>query len=100
MNGLDIPILANLLRQGNRGSPFIFEKVKRADFPSETEDLRPKTCTRFGLLLDIRNVSNGVARLNAKLEPILAFGIAHSKHIGQRVIQLLGSEGADIQNLN
>ncbi len=26
------------------------EKVKRADFPSETEDLRPKTCTRFGLL--------------------------------------------------
>ena len=27
-NGLDIPILANLLRQRNRGSPFIFEKVK------------------------------------------------------------------------
>jgi hypothetical protein len=28
-----------------------------------------------GLLVDIRNVGNGVARFNANLEPILAFGI-------------------------
>ena len=28
MNGLDIPILANLVLQGNHGSPFIFEKIR------------------------------------------------------------------------
>jgi hypothetical protein len=40
------------------------EKVKRADFPSETEDLRPKTCTRFGLEADLQIVDENAPNLN------------------------------------
>jgi hypothetical protein len=48
MNGLDIPILANLLRQSNRGSPFIFEKVKRAGSPSERKGSFATSALRTG----------------------------------------------------
>ena len=47
MNGLDIPILANLLRHGNCGSPFIFEKMSRFESQERDKSVESRCDNRF-----------------------------------------------------